>query len=106
MSVLFSAKFQSACAAIKSGIIILNFALVWNSCANTEIINISAYLIRTINLYCQKTEAYIMVVLWSLWQYFISGVTVYRAGIGGVKSPSCAGVMTIFRLSGNFIWGG
>jgi len=47
-----------------------------------------------------------MVILWSLWQYFISGITGYHAGIGDVKSPSCAGVMTIFRLSGNFIGGG
>lgn len=70
---------------------ILNFVLVWNSCAKTEIINVSVSLIRTINFYCQRTEAYIMVVLWSLWQYFISGITVYHAGIGGVKSPSCAG---------------
>lgn len=84
---------------------ISNFVLVWNSCAKTEIINVSVSLIRTINLYCWRTEAYIMVVLRSLW-HFISGITVYHAGIGDIKSPSCAGVMTIFRLSCNFIGGG
>ena len=80
----------------KSKIMILNFVLVWSSCAKTGIINVSVSLVRTINLYCWRTEAYIMVVLLSLWQYFISGITVYHAGIGDVKSPSCAGVMTIF----------
>jgi hypothetical protein len=62
-------------------------------------------LIKTINLYCQRTETYIIEVLeFMAVFYFISGVTVYHAGIGDVQSPSCAGVMTIFRFSGNFTY--
>jgi len=51
---------------IKSKIIILNFVLVWNSCAKTEIISVSVSLIKTINLYFQRKVAYIIVILWSL----------------------------------------
>jgi hypothetical protein len=88
---------RSACAAHKIQNNDLNCVLVWNSCAKTEIINVSVSLITAINLFCLRTEFYIIVVLWSLWQYFISGI-IYHKGIWDFKSPSSAGVITIFRL--------